>query len=168
MSEKERSCEYGCRLWIDTDDDDPNLITELTGIIPTSVKIKGEYETLINGKKKLNKQNLWMLDPPKRFADDEWDFCNSIEDVTNILDKHEQAFIKHTAKYINKGFMLYGDLHDEYWVQFRVQPDILNKMAKYNILIDFSILVFNESTWLQNTMTKLKGRFERFVYKFRR
>ena len=39
--------------------------------------------------------------------------------------------------------MFYADMYN-YWVQFRIQPEILHKMSKYGILIDFSILPFKD------------------------
>lgn len=134
---------YGCRMWVDTGDEHPDVFTALTGIQPTSIKVKGKEEVLKNGGSRIMKQNLWELEPPIREADDEWDLCECIVDITEILDEEEVEVRAALNKFDNKGLMFYCDMY-RYWVQFRIQPEVLRKIQKYNILVDFSILSFDD------------------------
>lgn len=134
---------YGCRMWVDTGDEHPDIFTQLTGIQPTSLKVKGELEQLKNGRTRVMTQNLWKFNPPERTADDEWDLCECIVDVTDILDEKEVEVRAALRKFDNKGLMLYCNMY-HYWIQFRAQPEILYKMQKYNMLLDFSILSFDD------------------------
>ncbi len=135
--------EYGCSLWIDTEDEHPEIITKLTGIEATEIEVKGEFKITKSGKKKPLNQNLWKLISPARISDDDniWNLCESILDITNILDQREIEVKDALSKFDNKGIQFYANMYN-YWIQFRVQPEIILKMAKYQILIDFSILSF--------------------------
>lgn len=138
------NAKYGCRLYIDTGNEHPNIITELTGIEPTSIEVKGDFIVTKKGIKKSLKQNLWNLEPTIKESDNDniWDLCNSIIDITNILDSKEAEFIDIFRQFKNCGLMFYADMYN-FWIQFRAQPDILAKMAKYRLYIDFSILSLN-------------------------
>lgn len=134
---------YGCSMWVDTGDEHPDIFTHLTGIKPTEIKVKGEVKRPGQGPAIVIKQNLWIFKPPVRTADNEWDLCESIVDITDILDEKEVEVRAALRKFDNKGLMLYCNMY-HYWIQFRAQPEILYKMQKYNMLLDFSIMSFKD------------------------
>ncbi len=136
-----KKAEYGCSLWIDTENEHPNIITELTGIEATSIEVKGEFIVRKNGMKKPLKQNLWGLEPSKRFAEDEYELPDCVNDIIDILDTKENEFRAVFNRFNNYKLMIYCNAYTR-WIQFRIEPKILSQMAKYQLAIDFSIWSF--------------------------
>lgn len=148
--------EYGSSLWIDTGDEHPNIITEITGIKATEIEVKGEFIVMRNGIKKPLKQNLWGLKPPVHIAEDEYELPNCINDIIDILDSKESAFREVFGRFNNYKLLIYSNAYTR-WIQFRIEPEILYRMAKYQLAIDFSIWSFEPDE--ENVLIEKDGPF---------
>lgn len=140
----EKQNQFGCSLTIDTEDEHPSIITELTNIEYSKSLIKGQRKihprTGEEISEAFNKYNLWMFDIDLR----EWPngYLNScIEQMLDVLDEQKEK-VQHALKRFPKNHLLcFGNFFEmhEYFVFDKV---LIRRLSDYNIDIEFDFYCF--------------------------
>ena len=140
IMDKEKT-EYSYCLWIDTEEEHPDIVTDMTGISPTSKRVKGEWK---GGKSKPTAvwdQNVWELKSEMYYADNEWDICDNFSSFIEVINSKEAEFVKAITRFKDAGIDIRCTTFDTYWVQFRMQHEIMLLLSRYNLVTYFSILI---------------------------
>lgn len=100
--------EYGCKLFIDTEHEHPEIITQATGVGASEVIVKGAPFKTGKGKiiaGKYNEYNLWIYDTGKIYGEEGVYLNNSLQEIFRVLESKKVEFQELLEKY-NKNHIL--------------------------------------------------------------
>lgn len=144
MADKQN--EFGCTLFIDTQDEVPDIVTELTNIQGSAYMIKGQNKVkpstneVIDGQ--FNKYNLWMLKIELR----EWPegYLNSaIELMLDLLDREKDKVLSVLKRFPKNHLLCFGYFY-EVNPYFVFNKELVKRLNEYNIDIEFDLYCLNE------------------------
>lgn len=137
-----------CRLQIWTDDQLPNIVTQMTGIDATKTIVKGsEYINssgqAINGV--YNEKNVWILHA-KKIEDYEGDFVSAaLHSLLDMLDENKDVFINVFSIFKTKSIFVSGYDYD-YHQYFCLSRETIARLGQFDIDVEFDYYYFDEET----------------------
>lgn len=141
--------EYRIELIIHTNDDNPNRVTEVLGIKPTEIYVKGEQWYTPSSKKpiqgKYNQNNIWIYSTDKLcVAQDETIYLDtSIQDLLAFLRKEKEKIKAILQKYPSSYFGCYAYYYDSH-EYFKIDKTLLKELSYYEIDIVFDSYNFSK------------------------
>lgn len=138
--------EFGCTLIIDTEEERPNIVTELTGIQSSEYLIKGNNKVRPRKKEiigdKFNQYNLWML-KINRAQMVEGYLNSSIELMLDLLDNKREEVLGVLKRFPKNHLVCYGYFY-ELNPYFVFDKKLIGRLNYYNIDIEFDVYCLNE------------------------
>lgn len=142
--------EFRVELIIYTNDDNPNRVTEILGISPTEIYVKGEQwytpfsKKLIQGK--YNQNNIWIYSTDKAFiTQNETIYLDtSIQGLLELLRKEKEKLKEILEKYPSSYFGCYAYYYDSH-EYFKINKGLLKELSYYDIDIVFDSYNFSSS-----------------------
>lgn len=140
--EEPKKNEYGCTLFIDTFDDHPQIISDLSGVRASEMVIKGSNwlspmtKKIIEGK--FNKNNLWIYKIEKEYSDVGLYLNSPLEKMLEILDSQKSTFNGILKKY-PQNHILCSAYFYETNSYFKLDKNLVRKLNHYKIDIEFDI-----------------------------
>jgi hypothetical protein len=138
---KEELNKFGCKLFIDTGNDHPNIITDVTDIKGSKLEIKGHQFVTNDNKIIENKHyhhNLWIYDTGSIFGTEDIYLHNALKMLLDVMNSKKEKFKEVLSKYKDNHILCYSYF-------FEVNPyvvldkDLLQQMAFYNTDVQFDI-----------------------------
>jgi len=142
MSPNKKKDEYGCTLFIDTLDDNPQIITDKLGLKASEMIIKGSNwlspmtKRIIEGK--FNEANLWMYKVEKEYSGSGIYLNNALEKMLDIMDSKENLFVSLLSKYPKNHILCYAYFYDTN-PYFKLDKEMIRRLRVYKIDIEFDI-----------------------------
>lgn len=132
--------EFGCNLFIETNEEHPNVITNLLGIEASECVVKGsprvnkKTNEIIPGN--YNQRNLWVykINIPEAGAGL---YLNSaLEMMVDFLDTNKDIFLKIFNKYEKRHLLCYAYYYD-FNPYFAFNKELIKRLCEYSIDIEF-------------------------------
>lgn len=138
--------EFGCTLIIDTGEERPGIVTELTGIQSSEYLIKGDNKVKPMTKEiiydKFNQYNLWILKIARQQLDR--GYLNSpIELMLDLLDDKREEVLGVLKRFPKNHLVCYGYFY-ELNPYFIFDKKLIRRLNYYNIDIEFDVYCLNE------------------------
>lgn len=144
MAKKEN--EFGCTLIIDTDDENPQIITGLTKIVFTECVIKGhpklKPQCKITVENKLNEHNLWMFKIERQVWPNGY-LNSAIESILNVLDKERNSVLAVLKRFPKSHLLCFGYFY-ELNPYFVFNKKLIKRLNDYNIDLEFDVYCLND------------------------
>ncbi len=142
MEEEIKKDDYGCRLIINTGDDHPDIITATTGIISTSIVVKGSSilrpvtKEIVEGK--YYDYNLCVYDIGKKHVDEGYYLNAVLEEMLDSVDRKKINFVDLLRKYPLNHILCYAYFYD-FHSYFILDKNLSQRLSRYNIDIEFDL-----------------------------
>ena len=133
--------EFGCTLTIDTEEENPSIISEITGINYSECLVKDQKRTK-NQEIITNEYNLWILKVERQ----EWPegYLNSaIELILDILDKEKTKMVSLLKRFPKNHLLCFGYIY-ELNPYFIFDKKLIKRLNSYNIDIEFDLYCLND------------------------
>ena len=131
--------EFGCNLIIDTDNEDPKIVSKITGVEFSEILIKGDPFVNSKGQKipqKLNDQNLWIL-KVARVQETDGKYLNaSLEHIFSLLELNREQFEIVFSRFPKRHILCYGYYYD-FHQYFILSKDLISLMNSFSIDVEF-------------------------------
>jgi hypothetical protein len=124
----------GCNLYIDTINDQPDIITQVLGLQPSEKRTKGDSDE----KGRINKNNLWIYKIEVKDCDEKFYLNDVIGKMLDVLDSRKDEAVKLLKKYPSNHLLCFAYFH-QYNPYFLFDKDLISRIAQYGIDLEFDI-----------------------------
>jgi len=133
--------EFGCTLIIDTEDENPRIVTELTGILSSECTIKGESKVKFKSKDiipdQFNLYNLWILKVDNRQFPKGY-LNSTIELMLDLLDDKKDEMLGVLKRFPKSHLSCHGYFY-EVNPYFLFDKKLIERLNYYHIDVEFDI-----------------------------
>lgn len=147
MTEVYDELEFGCNLYIYTKEEQPEKISELTGIRYSEIVVKGMQRYSPVTRKaipnKVNDKNIWIYKSSKKKGVSEWSLEEDILEVISVLDREKERF-KNIFRSYDESYLLAYVYTSDYHIAFSLSSTIIDKINYYGLRIEFDIYSLTE------------------------
>jgi hypothetical protein len=131
----------GCNLYIDTEENEPDIITDITQIIPSKTRIKGAPFVNRLGKEiggKFNESNLWIYESPTIIDEDGVYLDKTIQSVLDLLDSKKNDFKDIFTRFPKNHLMCFGyySFNNPYFI---FNKGLLKRLTEYQLEVEFDL-----------------------------
>ncbi|WP_343531977.1 DUF4279 domain-containing protein [Pedobacter sp.] len=137
----EKQNEFGCTLIIDTEEENPRIVTDLTGILSSECLIKGENKVKFKSKDAIpgqfNLYNLWILKVDNRQFPKGY-LNSSIELMLDLLDDKKDEMLGVLKRFPKNHLVCHGYFY-EVNPYFLFDKKLIERLNYYHIDVEFDI-----------------------------
>jgi hypothetical protein len=139
---------FGCNLYIGTEEDSPEIITKLTGIQASEIIVKGR--PFMTGKPKreipgkFNKENLWIYEGERLMRTSGIYLNDAVHKLLTVLDAKQNIFVDLFRKYPLNHLLCYAYYYD-YNPYFLFDKNLMQRLAMYNIDMEFDLYFLGDA-----------------------
>jgi len=138
---------FGCKLFIDTENDHPKVVSDALNVVASEYFIKGEQcfnsktKKIIEGK--FNKSNLWVFSIERQHAGEGIYLNKSLEIMLSIFDQNKDAFLNILRKYPQNHILCYAYFF-EVNPYFIFDKTLIERLSYYKVDVEFDIYCLAE------------------------
>ncbi|MEH3114024.1 DUF4279 domain-containing protein [Pedobacter terrae] len=142
MSSINKKDEYGCTFFVDTLEDNPQIITDKLGLKATEIILKGSNwlspitKRVVEGK--YNEANLWIYKIEKEYSGTGIYLNNALEKMLDIMDSQKDLLVGLLSKYPKHHILCYAYFYDPN-PYFKLDKELIRRLNIYKIDIEFDI-----------------------------
>ena len=138
----EKKNEYGCTLFIDTNDDHPEIITKLSGLVASEMILKGSNRLTPVTKEvivgKFNENNLWIFRIEKEYGSIGFYLNNPLEKMLDILDSQQLILIDILQNYPKNHILCHAYFYETN-PYFTLDKTLIRRLSSYEIAVEFDM-----------------------------
>jgi hypothetical protein len=142
----EKLSKMGCNLYIDTINEPPEIITEITSVEASELQVKGTlYKNSQNQiiEKRKYKHNLWILNSPFFYGEHNVYLNNSIEYIISILNDNKAEFLEVLNRFPDNHLLCYSYYY-EVNPYFILTSKLIEELSVYKVPIEFDFYLLNK------------------------
>ena len=128
------------QLVIPTQDEHPEIVTQMTGVNPTGLTVKGAPYVRPRDKKTIKgvfeKHNTWFYYSDYKLLEDGEYLDTVISDLLDFLDLNKEQFRAVFSKYEDSYIVCCGYYYDFHFY-YTLSPELTKRLNDYNILLEF-------------------------------
>lgn len=133
---------YIVELIIDTEEDNPNTVTDIIGINPSIVLIRGEFWIRPSDnkviKERVNENNIWVYSRKVKYESNEKKLSDLIFETLNDFDDNSDKLKLILEKYPNNRLNCIA-YYDDINPFFKIDRDLIKKINYYSLNLTFDI-----------------------------